>query len=122
MELFQWLHAMGLVVGDLSQANVLWSLEPGPAVHLLDCDGVRITGRPAVLDQADTPDWLDPHAPPGAGGPYGTRPDLGQWRAALAGRDTIRLLATRPAPRPTVDRSRFDGDANRQRGTINLRD
>ncbi|MEV4946690.1 hypothetical protein [Streptomyces sp. NPDC053755] len=174
VELFQWLHAMGLVVGDLSQANVLWSLDPGPSVHLLDCDGIRITGRPPVLDQADTPDWLDPHAPPGsvtvdsdrykaalmigrvlaqdayaapdkpldpvagvlderrtaavrrlwamADGAYGTRPDLGQWRTALAGRDTIRLIATRPAARPAVDRSRFDGGGNRERGTIPLRD
>ncbi|MFC9705864.1 hypothetical protein ACFTWD_34805 [Streptomyces sp. NPDC056943] len=173
-ELFQWLHTMGLVVGDLSQANLLWSLDPGPSVHLLDCDGIRITGRPPVLAQADTPDWLDPKAPPGivsvdsdrykaalmigrvlaqdayvtpeqalnplpgvlderrtaavqrlwqlAGGAYGTRPDLGQWRAALAGRDTIRLLAAQPVPKPAVDRSRFDGESNRKRGTISLRD
>ncbi|MFI6421242.1 hypothetical protein ACIBG6_28015 [Streptomyces sp. NPDC050842] len=174
VELFGWLHTLGLVVGDLSQANVLWSLDPGPAVHLLDCDGVRITGRPPVLAQADTPDWLDPKAPPGvvsidsdrykaalmigrvlaqdayatpeqpltplagvlderraaavgrlwglAGGAYGTRPDLGQWRTALAGRDTIKLLAAQPAPRPVVDRSRFDGGSRRERGTISFRD
>ncbi|MFI8966187.1 hypothetical protein ACIGO8_29200 [Streptomyces sp. NPDC053493] len=173
VDLFQWLHTMGLVVGDLSQANVLWSVDPHPAVHLLDCDGARITGRPPVLAQADTPDWLDPKAPPGmvsvdsdrykaalmigrilaqdayvtpaqplsplagllderretavrrlwelADGPYGTRPDLGQWRTALAGRDTIRLIAAQPAPRPAVDRSRFDEDVNRRRGTIRLR-
>ncbi|MCZ0979849.1 hypothetical protein O1L60_14820 [Streptomyces diastatochromogenes] len=173
VDLFQWLHAMGLVVGDLSQANVLWSLAPHPAVHLLDCDGVRITGRPPVLAQADTPDWLDPKSPPGmvsvdsdrykaalmigrvlaqdpyvtpgspvalgrcprraaghsgaaavgsGGREYGARPDLGQWRTALAGRDTIKLLATRPAPRPSVNRSLFDGGTHRERGTIRLRD
>ncbi|MFJ5937952.1 hypothetical protein [Streptomyces sp. NPDC093071] len=174
VELVDRLHTMGLVIGDLSQANVLWSLDPDPAVHLLDCDGVRITGRAPVLAQADTPDWLDPKAPPGtvsvdsdrykaalmigrvlaqepyltpeheltpvggvlderretavrrlwglAGGAYGTRPDLGQWRVALAGRDTIRLLAARPAPRPVVDRSLFDEGPNRRRGTISLRD
>ncbi|MFE0702487.1 hypothetical protein [Streptomyces sp. NPDC058872] len=174
VELLGWLHAMGLVIGDLSQANVLWSLAPRPGLHLLDCDGVRITGRPPVLAQADTPDWWDPKAPPGvvsvdsdrykaalmvgrilaqdayvapgrpfsplagvlderrtaavqrlwglADGPYGSRPDLGQWRTALAGRDTIKLVASTPALRPTVDRSLFDGGRDRRRGTIRFRD
>ncbi|MGW0185885.1 hypothetical protein ACWDV7_09070 [Streptomyces sp. NPDC003362] len=172
VELLGWMHALGLVVGDVSQANVLWTVRPGPAVHLLDCDGVRMAGRPPVLDQADTPDWHDPLAPAGAvtvdsdrykaalvvgrvlaqdayvapgrpldllpgvlderretavralweqaAGPRGTRPHLGQWRTALAGRETIKLMAAAPAPRPAVDRSKFDGP--RQRGRISLRD
>jgi hypothetical protein len=172
VEVFQWLHSLGLVIGDVSQANVLWTVRPGPAVYLLDCDGVRLAGRPPVLDQADTPDWHDPKAPPGAAtvdsdrykaalvvgrvlsqdaytapggplrtlpgvlddrrenavtalwrqaaGPCGSRPHLGQWRTALAGRDTIRLIAAEPAPKPVVDRSKFDGP--RRRGRISLRD
>ncbi|MET9509868.1 hypothetical protein ABZX62_15650 [Streptomyces flavidovirens] len=172
VELFQWLHAMGLVIGDVSHANVLWTLRPAPAAYLLDCDGIRLVGQRPVLDQADTPDWHDPLAPPGtvsvdsdrykaalmigrvlaqdayaspgkslrpvpgvlddrreaavlrlweqAAGACGTRPDLGQWRTALAGRDTIKLIAARPAPRPAIDRSKFDGD--KERGTISLRD
>ncbi|MEU4172041.1 hypothetical protein AB0F46_34815 [Streptomyces sp. NPDC026665] len=169
--LFRWLHALGLVVGDVSHANVLWTVRPAPAPYLLDCDGVRMTGRPPVLEQADTPDWHDPLAAAGtatvdsdrykaalvvgrvvsqdayvtpgeplrplsgvlddrradavrdlwaeAAGPRGTRPHLAQWYAALAGRDTIRLLAAEPAPRPAVDRSKFDGP--RTRGRITLR-
>lgn len=165
------LHTMGLVVGDLSAANILWTVRPEPAVFLLDCDGARLVGRPPVLAQADTIDWADPlarggavsvdsdryksalavcrvlacdaYAAPGApfvpvpgclderreaavrslleraGGPYGTRPDLGQWRVALAGRDVIRLTAAAPAPRPPVDRAKFDD--LRQRHTIKLR-
>jgi hypothetical protein len=172
VELFQWLHALGLVVGDVSQANVLWAVRPGPAPYLLDCDGVRLVGRPPVLEQADTPDWHDPLAAPGAvtvdsdrykvalavgrvlsqdayvapgkplrplpgvlddrrenavtalweqaAGPRGSRPHLGQWRTALAGRDTIRLIAAEPAPKPAVDRTKFDGP--RSRGRISLRD
>ncbi|MFD5798172.1 hypothetical protein ACFWIO_32540 [Streptomyces diastatochromogenes] len=172
VELFAWLHALGLVVGDVSQANVLWTVRPGPAVHLLDCDGVRPAGRAPVLDQADTPDWLDPLAAPGAvtvdsdrykvalvvgrvlgqdaytapgrtltllpgvlderreravralweqaAGPRGGRPHLGQWRTALAGRETIKLMAAEPAPKPPVDRSKFDGP--RRRGRISLRE
>lgn len=173
VELVDRLHLMGLVVGDLSQANVLWSLDPEPALHLIDCDGVRITGRQPVLAQADTPDWHDPQAPPGsvsvdsdrykaalmigrvlaqdpyvspgrpldvlpgvlderrldavrrlwelADGPYGSRPGLGEWRTALSGRATIRLQAGSPRPRPVVDRSRFDGGTERDRGTIRFR-
>lgn len=171
VELLARLHALGLVVGDVSQANVLWAVRPGPAVHLLDCDGVRVAGRPPVLDQADTPDWHDPlaggsvtvdsdrytaalvvgrvlaqdaYATPGtplsplpgvlderrenavralweqAAGPRGTRPHLGQWRTALVGRESIRLMAAAPAPRPVVDRSKCDGP--RRRGRIPLRD
>ncbi|MEV0743600.1 hypothetical protein AB0I75_00180 [Streptomyces sp. NPDC050273] len=169
---FEWLHAMGLVIGDLSQANILWTVRPAPAAYLLDCDGIRLSGQRPVLEQADTPDWHDPLAPPGtvsvdsdrykaalvigrvlaqdayvspgkplvpvpgvlddrrqaavgrlwqqANGPCGTRPDMGQWRTALAGRDVIKLIAARPAPRPAIDRSKFDGE--RRRGTINFRD
>ncbi|MFF3753493.1 hypothetical protein ACFYYH_23975 [Streptomyces sp. NPDC002018] len=172
VELLDRLHTMGLVLGDLSQANVLWTVRPGPAVYLLDCDGARPAGREPVLAQADTIDWNDPKAPPGlvtvdsdrykaalalarilaqdayaapgkpfvplpgvlderreaavrrllgqAAGDFGTRPDLGQWRTALAGRDVIKLTAATPAPRPMVDRSKFD--EIRQRGTISLRD
>ncbi|MFF3613398.1 hypothetical protein [Streptomyces sp. NPDC002580] len=169
--LFRWLHTLGLVVGDVSHANVLWTVRPAPAPYLLDCDGVRMAGRPPVLEQADTPDWHDPLAAAGtatvdsdryktallvgrvlsqdayvspgtslnplsgvlddrragavralweeASGPRGTRPHLAQWCTALAGRDTIRLVAAEPGPRPVVDRSKFDGP--RTRGHITLR-
>ncbi|MGW3628771.1 hypothetical protein ACWD7F_01170 [Streptomyces sp. NPDC005122] len=53
----------GLVIGDISQANILWSLTPEPAVHFLDCDGFRRVGRDAVQAQAATPDWNDPLTP-----------------------------------------------------------
>ncbi len=32
-----------VVHGDLSAKNVLWSLEPAPAVYVLDCDGATLT-------------------------------------------------------------------------------
>ncbi|SFL28881.1 hypothetical protein [Streptomyces pini] len=63
VEAIDWFHGAGLVVGDISQANVLWSLAPEPTVHFLDCDGFRRVGHGAVQAQADTPDWNDPLAP-----------------------------------------------------------
>ncbi len=57
--------------GDLSTKNVLWSLERGPEVFLLDCDSceryhpdgsvVEDTGR----SRAMTPNWDDPAVAPG---------------------------------------------------------
>ncbi|MFI9616855.1 hypothetical protein ACIHCM_35130 [Streptomyces sp. NPDC052023] len=63
MEAIGWFHSAGLVIGDISQANVLWSLSPDTAVHFLDCDGFRRVGRAAVQAQAATPDWNDPLVP-----------------------------------------------------------
>ncbi|MGY5052486.1 hypothetical protein ACWDFR_00140 [Streptomyces sp. 900105755] len=63
VEAIGWFHSAALVIGDISQANVLWSLTPGIAVHFLDCDGFRRVGRAAVQAQAGTPDWNDPLVP-----------------------------------------------------------
>lgn len=172
VELVDRLHGTGLVLGDLSQANVLWTVRPAPAVYLLDCDGIRLSGSAPVLAQADTLDWKDPLAPAGvvtvdsdrykaalaigrilaqdayvapgrplallpgvlddrkeaavrglyekAAGEFGTRPGLGQWRVALAGRGQIKLTAAQPRPRPALDPSKFDGP--KARGSIRLRD
>jgi hypothetical protein len=60
VEAIAWFHSAGLVIGDISQANVLWSLATGTTVHFLDCDGFRRVGRAAVQAQAATPDWNDP--------------------------------------------------------------
>ena len=70
--------------GDLSTKNVLWSLERGPEVFLLDCDSceryhpdgsvVDDTGRPRAM----TPNWDDPAIP--AGG----NPTLASDRYSLA--------------------------------------
>ncbi|MET9905100.1 hypothetical protein [Streptomyces sp. NPDC006446] len=51
------------MIGENSQANILWSLTPEPAVHFLDCDGFRRVARDAVQALAATPNWNDPLAP-----------------------------------------------------------
>lgn len=88
VELLGRLHRLNLIVGDISQANILWTLDPAPAVFLLDCDGIREVSRPPVLPQADTMDWHDPLAPA-----HLVTMDSDRYKAALA---VLRLLARNP--------------------------
>ncbi|PBC79290.1 hypothetical protein BX265_4092 [Streptomyces sp. TLI_235] len=163
-------HRHGLVVGNLSQANILWTVVPEPEVFLIDCDGIRRAGARPVLEQAETPDWGDPLSPfgsdatvdsdrykaalavgrvlaqnaylapgtplvplPGvlndrqdaavrrlwqqAAGPFGTRPELRAWSAALDERGVIPVPRLRPAPPRPVDTSLF-GNRRGPRGSI----
>ncbi len=59
------LHSLGIVVGDLSPKNLLFSPGPSPSCFVLDCDTVRVHGE-TVLDQVDTPDWESPGNEPKA--------------------------------------------------------
>jgi hypothetical protein len=88
------LHGKGLVIGDVSMSNVLWTGTDGGAVtiFLIDCDGIRRLGSRPVLPQADTLDWNDPLQPPSG-------PDLDTDRykiALLVGR----VLTMSPYVRP----------------------
>ncbi|HLI24378.1 MAG TPA: phosphotransferase, partial [Acidimicrobiales bacterium] len=70
--------------GDLSARNVLWSLERGPEVFVIDCDNAEIfgpDGLPAAADgrrRAMTPNWDDPAVA------RGTNPTLASDRYSLA--------------------------------------
>lgn len=63
VELFQVLHRNGVVAGDVSMRNLLWSLDGGPSVFAIDCDGFRVAGRPPAVRPADTVGWTDPARP-----------------------------------------------------------
>ena len=78
-KLINTLHGRGLVLGDVSMSNVLWTGTDGGAVTIfvIDCDGIRKLGSRPVLPQADTLDWNDPHQPPSG-------PDLDTDRYKLA--------------------------------------
>lgn len=92
--LFQLLHARGLVVGDVSMRNLLWS--PAPiGIFLLDCDGIRVQGRRPVMPQPETPDWNDPLQPPS-----GPDQDTDRYKLALL---IVRILACDHGLRPTPD-------------------
>jgi len=87
VSLLAFLNSNSMIVGDISMSNFLWSVDPRPAVFLIDCDGVRRLGRRPVHDQQrNTPGWLDPML----SGPQAARPlDLDSDRykcALLAGR------------------------------------
>lgn len=53
------LHGIGVVVGDLSPKNLLFSLSPWPRCFLIDCDAAQVRGE-TVLRQVETPDWEAP--------------------------------------------------------------
>ncbi|MEV5082350.1 hypothetical protein AB0K74_27090 [Streptomyces sp. NPDC056159] len=92
VELLGRLHRWGLVVGDLSQANLLWTVQPEVRIHLIDCDGARAAGGRPALAQADTPDWGDPEAKGSA-----ANVDSDRYKAALV---IGRVLAQDPLVTP----------------------
>ncbi len=54
-----FLHRIGVCVGDISPKNLLFSLQPRPAVYFIDCDAMRVNGV-SVLPQMETPEWEVP--------------------------------------------------------------
>jgi serine/threonine protein kinase len=54
-----FLHRIGVCVGDISPKNLLFSLQPRPAVYFIDCDAMRINDV-SVLPQTETPEWEVP--------------------------------------------------------------
>lgn len=60
--LFEILHRHGIVVGDVSGRNIIWTTRGSmPRAVVIDCDGFRRTGEAAVSKPKQTPDWMDPH-------------------------------------------------------------
>ena len=55
-----FLHERGVVVGDISPKNVLYSLSPIPATYFIDCDAMRVNGV-SLSTQVETPGWAVPH-------------------------------------------------------------
>ncbi len=53
------LHALNVIVGDLSPKNLLFGLAPSAACFFIDCDAMHVRGSSA-LPQIQTPDWEIP--------------------------------------------------------------
>lgn len=93
-KLIAMLHGKGLVIGDVSMSNVLWTGTGGGAVtiFLIDCDGIRKLGSRPVLAQAETLDWNDPFQPKS-----GPDLDTDRYKVALL---VVRVLTMSPYVRP----------------------
>jgi hypothetical protein len=108
VQLFRVLHRYGVIMGDVSMRNLLWTLQDGPAVFAIDCDSFRIDGRPPAVPQAQTPDWADPAASEGL-----ATLDSDRYKLALL---VTRVLLTNPRATPehilasAELQSRFDPD------------
>jgi DNA-binding helix-hairpin-helix protein with protein kinase domain len=83
VRLFEVLHRNDVVVGDVSMRNLLWTLEGGPGVYAIDCDGFRLAGRPPSVRPSDTAGWVDPACP------RAVTLDADRYKLALL---TVRLL------------------------------
>lgn len=87
------LHNRGIVLGDISFANVYWARSPEPRVMVIDCDSMRYEGGMSVLPPTDTIDWDDPKAGPGVP----PSKDQDRYKLALAVLRVIsRTLDARP--------------------------
>ncbi|CAB4887869.1 unannotated protein [freshwater metagenome] len=53
------LHRNGIVVGDMSGKNLVWSIRPS-SVLLIDCDSFRRAGSRGVCAHKESPGWIDP--------------------------------------------------------------
>jgi hypothetical protein len=60
------LHEAGIILGDISTKNWLWTVHPSPGVYQIDCDSYRVRNSRSVLPQKQSPDWEDPNLSPGA--------------------------------------------------------
>jgi len=54
------LHTAGIILGDISGKNLLWSIANGPAIYLIDTDGFRIRFSGGVSSAKQSPGWIDP--------------------------------------------------------------
>lgn len=92
VRLFKALHDADIIIGDVSPRNLLWTLDPDPAVYAIDCDGFRANGYPPATPQAQTPDWVDPEQETGR-----ASFDSDRFKLALL---VIRVLLTEPKVTP----------------------
>ncbi len=100
--IFGVLHRAGLVYGDLSLNNVIFSAAVPPRVMLVDCDAVQSPAA-APIAQAHTPDWTPPEFVNVPG-----RQDVTSDRYKLA-LFILRVLTPGPHASQTSDPSRVVG-------------
>ncbi len=75
----KFLHGHGVIIGDISGKNLLWTDTPSYQVMIIDCDSFRIMGEGGVASPKQSPDWDDPHL---AGKPTSQESDI--YKLAIA--------------------------------------
>ena len=97
------------VHGDLSAKNVLWSLDPVPAVYVLDCDGALVAPVTSAAEpRAGEPRAGEPRAGgPGAGGPGADGPGTAERGAQRATTPNWDDPALTPGSGPTAYSDRY---------------
>lgn len=59
-EILELFDRNDVVYGDISERNVLWSVDPDPRIYLLDCDNTQLLGRSSPpTGVAFTAGWSD---------------------------------------------------------------
>lgn len=99
---FGVLHRAGLVYGDLSLNNVVFSAAAPPRAMLVDCDAVQASGAPSI-GQAHTDDWTPPECT-SSDSPQSAETD--RYKLALF---ILRVLTPGPHASQSVDPARADG-------------
>jgi hypothetical protein len=56
------MHRYGIVVGDISGRNLLWTSNP-ESIFIIDCDSFRVDGQPGTTESKESPHFMDPHKP-----------------------------------------------------------
>lgn len=92
------LHELGVVMGDISMRNLLWTMTPSPDLFVIDADSfVPQWGDPPQDPQPETPGWK---APPGLK-PPSVASD--RYKLALVAHRTLSLRNEVPLDPGTVD-------------------
>jgi DNA-binding helix-hairpin-helix protein with protein kinase domain len=99
------LHKHGVIIGDLSGKNLLWTNSPSLQVMIIDNDSFRLTGTGGVASPKQSPDWDDPFL---VGKPTSQESDI--YKLGLA---AFRAIWSSGTDRPTFDTkdltTRLDG-------------
>ena len=80
-EILAFLHDHNIIYGDVSEKNVLWTIQNFPRIFLIDCDNARpadLARSDAGVAMARNPSWRDPDLPEDG------LPDTNSDRYALA--------------------------------------
>ena len=90
------LHKYGVIVGDISGKNLLWTDSPSLQVMIIDCDSFRLTGQGGIASPKQSPDWDDPYL---VGKPTSQESDI--YKLALAAFRSVWAAGTDRPQSPT---------------------